>query len=293
MYGRNGRRQDRLHRREGAGRPHALSDEDHKALRKIIKKNPTAIAATLKDELKEKTGKRVSERTIQQERHELDLHPVHAKKRPLLTPGNIEKRYDFALANLHTDWKYVVFDDESPFTSTITGEMYWIPKGEPRPYEFVSQSKYHCSVWAGFWWNGKFPCHCYIHSLTADSYQQILAANLVPHYPIRTTNRLYYLAHDNATSHMARSTIDFLDHNNIRTLLDWPPNSPELNPVEKAWGWMKNYMKDKRPRSQQELQDAIEEAWDAMPQQTIQHWILHCKSVCKQLVDSHGDTISE
>jgi transposase len=279
--------------RPGAGRPHTLSDEDHKALAKIIKNNPTATAKTLKDKLEQKTGTVVTERTMDRERHELGFHPVHSQKRPLLTSVHEEKRLDFAKTNINTDWKYVVFDDESHFSSTQHGVVYWIRKGEHPPYEQVSQIKYHCNVWAAFYWQDKFPLEIYSHTLSSDTYTQILANNLIPNYPVRTTNRLYYLAHDNATPHVARNTVNFLADNNILTLPDWPPNTPELNPVEKAWAWMKNYITKLKPQSQHALEDAIQQAWDAIPQSTIQNWITHCKSVCQQLIANKGSTISE
>ena len=27
---------------------------------------------------------------------------------------------------------------------------------------------------------------------------------------------------------------------------DWPPRSPDLNPIEKAWGWCRRYLQNKQ-----------------------------------------------
>ena len=45
------------------------------------------------------------------------------------------------------------------------------------------------------------------------------------------------------------------------TLIDWPGNSPDLNPIENCWAWMKHQLQDCKATSIPLLQLEITKLW--------------------------------
>ncbi len=74
------------------------------------------------------------------------------------------------------------------------------------------------------------------------------------------THLLMYFQQDNASCHKAQIISDwFLEHDNEFTLLKWPPQSPDLNPIEQLWDVEEReiHIMDVQTTNLQQLCDAI------------------------------------
>ncbi len=69
-----------------------------------------------------------------------------------------------------------------------------------------------------------------------------------------------------APAHTAKSTKSWLNDHGVG-VLDWPANSPDLNPIENLWAIVKRKMRNKRPKNADELKATVKETWASIPPQ--------------------------
>lgn len=55
----------------------------------------------------------------------------------------------------------------------------------------------------------------------------------------------------------------------------WPANSPDLNPIEHLWNYIKDRLKEypEAPRGMLELWERVQEIWDRIPSKVCQDLI--------------------
>ena len=96
---------------------------------------------------------------------------------------------------------------------------------------------------------------------------------LTPHMLPKMNLRREVFQHDNARPHTARGAVDFLANQNV-TVLPWPYNSPDLNPIEHLWDDLDRRVRSRQPAPQtlQELQQAFEQEWGRIPQDRIRRY---------------------
>ncbi|KAK1992126.1 hypothetical protein LX36DRAFT_316046, partial [Colletotrichum falcatum] len=76
-------------------------------------------------------------------------------------------------------------------------------------------------------------------------------------------------------------------------VIDFPPYSPDLNPIEPCWNWIKDYIQihhghhQGRP-SRQQVYGWVREAWDALPDDYCAQQLHTMHDRCQAVIDANG-----
>ncbi|KAL0153139.1 hypothetical protein M9458_051560 [Cirrhinus mrigala] len=158
-------------------------------------------------------------------------------------------------------WSKVLFSDESKFCMSFgnQGARVWRKTGEREmPKCLKSSVKYPQSVMV---WGAMSA------AVNAASYQEILEHFMLPSAEKLYGDEDFIFQHDLAPAHSAKTTGKWFTDHGI-TVLNWPANSPDLNPIENLWDIVKRKLRDARPNTLDELKAAIEASWASItPQQ--------------------------
>lgn len=80
---------------------------------------------------------------------------------------------------------------------------------------------------------------------------------------------------DNARSHYGGEIAALVEAAGC-SLLYLPPYSPDFNPIELAWSWLKGRVRPRKPREDEARQQAIDQAAAEMPDSHAQAWFRKC-----------------
>ncbi|KAL0146566.1 hypothetical protein M9458_058213 [Cirrhinus mrigala] len=82
-------------------------------------------------------------------------------------------------------------------------------------------------------------------TVNAAVYREILEHFMLPANKL-FGNDDFIFQQDFAPAHKAKTTSTWFNSHGI-TVLDWPANSPDLNPIENLWSIVKRKMREQRP----------------------------------------------
>jgi hypothetical protein len=219
----------------------------------------------IRDELR-RGGKKTSRSTV---RRDLIACGITARVRPK-TPVracDFARRLRFARRYAGEDARNWVFSDEKLFTSNdYSNRFQWVSN----PTQIILRQTQRfpdgrLMVWGAIGVNYRelvvFPPNFRLDR--AAYVRRCLSRGLVQHC---LTNDLRFM-HDGASCHT--SSRSYLLRKNVRVVEDWPPHSPDLNPIETLWAILSPRVSKLGPRNCEELESAIRTEWAKVKVRTI------------------------
>ena len=146
-----------IQRRCGSGRHRKTTTRQDNMIIRMSKKDPFMPSRELSKNINLDHNINVSYKTVQRR-----LDGCVARKKPFISPTNIKKRLEWAIAHQNwtiNDWKRVLWSDESPFTLSYHGRQFvWRPKGKAYDKQYIKPTFKHdggkIQVWGCFAANG-------------------------------------------------------------------------------------------------------------------------------------------
>jgi len=79
--------------------------------------------------------------------------------------------------------------------------------------------------------------------------------------------------------------------NRVRTI-PWPAASPDLNPIENVWDWLKREVRRQpQPGNLQELSRLVARVWDTVPQRYLLNCGRSMRRRCQTVIAAGGGHI--
>ncbi|KAG6583105.1 Transposase [Phytophthora cinnamomi] len=123
---------------------------------------------------------------------------------------------------------------------------------------------------------------------SSERYIYTLSEYLLP-FIDRVYGRECVFQHDNASIHTSGATKEFLKEENV-DVMDWPAQSPDLNPIENMWGVLTRavYAHGRQFQTREDLIETIKASWAAIGQDLITKLVESKPKRCIATLELHG-----
>lgn len=266
-----------------SGRPRKTSESTD---RYIVYAAERDTSQTLK-ELRDTTNTGVSIQTIRRRLNEMGIKKWRAQQRPMLNSHYAAWRYKWAKEYKHLtrdDFAFILYTDETLVEKDNDSHTKLIFRRQNKDEKYMLKNVQGKKkgrglsqmVWGCFIGNKLGPLIFIDGTVNKHVYIQLLQQNLLPFVDIlhETGIQNIIFQQDNAPPHRARATQNWLkevaEHHGF-TIMEFPPNSPDLNPIEHLWAILKTelyrrypdtmYLKGPESAVKKELNKRLNEVW--------------------------------
>jgi len=283
-----------------SGRPKKLTERDKRHLKSIISKERREPAQKIQETFANSTGKKVGKNTIRRALYEMGYHSRIALRKPYISESNRRFRLKWSRERRFwsiNDWKKVIWSDESRFTLFQNdGKVHvWrLPKEKYDVNCLVPTVKHGgggVMMWGCFSWYGMGPLVRIDGRVNSERYiEEILGYHLIPFLEeFEEEYGEYFFQQDNAPIHTSRQTRAFIEENEV-TLLPWPGQSPDLNPIEHLWDELERSVRSRgeNPKNIAELETFLQESWSQISSNVYQKLVSSMENRVKAVLKSRG-----
>jgi len=123
--------------------------------------------------------------------------------------------------------------------------------------------------------------------INAVAYKNILSRHMIPDAKRMFPEGSYVFQHDNAPVHTAASVKKWVQTKGLDVMI-WPPQSPDLNPIENLWYILDLALKNRHPHSRLDLVNTLKIGWSEISAKKREALVGSMKKRCELVIESQG-----
>ena len=278
-----------------SGRPKVTTPNDDKTIVKLSKQDPRKDVEQLTAEINERFGVICSNSTTRRRLKDANLLGRRPSKKPFVSTKNRKARLGFAKKHItwtKEQWAKVLWSDESKYLLFGNDGTKYVrrPDGERFNPKYLLPTVKHgggnVMVWGCFSRDGVGPIHLIEGIMNGEMYKNIIANIMLPHAK-KVMPRGWIFQQDNDPKHTSCVAKKYFASKKIR-ILDWPSQSPDLNPIEHLWEVLERQMKGRKPSNKDALFAKIKEEWSKIPLDVLVNLVDSMPRRCAAVTQSKG-----
>lgn len=270
------------------GRPKKINAVESHTMGQWVRRNNRTSVRSIASKLESKFGKKVSHMTVFRHLRNQSYQSTVPAPTPMITEKQRQARLEWAHRHLKDDWSKTIFTNEMAFCLFRNTVRMWCKSGS-RPVRKLPKNQQKVMAWGGFSVRGRTPLCAFTTIMDSDFYIRILEEHLLPTASQWFGSR-WRLVQDNDPKHKSKKTLEFFNRQHF-LVLDWPSNSPDLNPIENLWNIVKNNVEKRRPQNINELKQMMVEEWNAIPTKILKNLAMSMTTRCKLCIEAKGERI--
>lgn len=244
----------------------------------------------------------------------LRFRPGRPKKG--LTKANMAQRLAFAKLHRKTKWNDTMFTDRKKFTfrwpgSKVSNGMR--TRGQQTRGVFTASHPQCYNVYCGLTIHKMTEPHAVAstskqpstfktkkgepaRNITAAEYKHVLTSTLLPQGQAIFSDakvKCWVFQQDNDPTHKAAKTliVHWAKQHRYKVVFldDWPPNSPDLNPIENVWAYVQARVDQRGCKTFDDFKAAVKEELMSVPKQMLANLVNSMKSRLELVIKRGGD----
>ena len=286
-----------LEARPRSGRPSIFSKRDESFLIREIVADPSKPSSELTESICTIKKANINSSTIRKFLIRKGLKTYSATKKPYLTKKMKKARLDWCKQYKDKSidfWKQHLFSDETTICinlSTIMNQVRRFPSSNallPKYHQSSVKHPQYVMFWGSFSYNGIGSLIPLESTMNSEKYINLLARTLDTDM---TKLNCTSFQQDNAPCHKSKAVLKWFENNNIN-VLNWPSNSPDLNPIENLWHILKRKLKRRCIKNKLEIKYFAKKEWDLITNELAQKLVNSMPKRIELVMKAKGNAIN-